>query len=738
MPVMPGLRRAHGGVPTPSDHSMPPTKLLRACSLLLPTALVAQAPSATLRGTEPGVGLQAEADGSLVGLGTQYKAAFGAAGLEFTPMLGSGVPENQPFAWQLAAVGRGDVEPVMPGRRCHGELVVEFVRPACTERYELRPEGIEQSFHFPSLPPGQGDLVVRGRITTGLLPTEVEGGLEFTLPGLGGVSVHGVLGIDAAGRTVQGSMRMVGGQLEYRLPAEFVDAAQLPLVVDPLITPLVVIDNTANDDRDPDVTYVGSGFTKHLLVWRRIFSATDADLTARFLDNGTLGPLLGIESALPNADAGRVTTVTNANTCVVVWHQAGDIFARGVAGAGTLTPAVPVATTAGSEIAPDIGGGLSTGSRRSVCVWRNTTSNSLQAAQIEVTTTTPPTLTVGAPLTVVAGSQFVTVGAPTIARASAASFWLVAYTETSTLTSLRSVRGVVLTSTPTIAQAPFSIAVGSASSAVGNPEVDGDGNHWVVAYEIDSSLLADINVACVGVTWSTTALTVALTAARVVGATSSDQRNPSVAWLGNSCLITYTQANGAHFDVRLASIDPFTCLDCEGAFVVDALGNDAVARVAGDFVGDPTSDEAAILWVPIGGVPAHGNLNLTFFDAIDGTRTSLGSGCLAGVVHATCARPANTDFAFQLALAPTAQPAFLLLGWQQVALPCGGCTFYVDPFESIVVPAGTTSATGGARVPCPLPNDPALSGRSLVAQFALPGGACIGMGVTGAIRVTIE
>ena len=71
-------------------------------------------------------------------------------------------------------------------------------------------------------------------------------------------------------------MRMVGGQLEYRLPAEFVDAAQLPLVVDPLITPLVVIDNTANDDRDPDVTYVGSGFTKHLLVWRRIFSAARA------------------------------------------------------------------------------------------------------------------------------------------------------------------------------------------------------------------------------------------------------------------------------------------------------------------------------------------------------------------------------------------------------------------------------------------------------------------------------
>ena len=44
-----------------------------------------------------------------------------------------------------------------------------------------------------------------------------------------------VLGIDARGRTSPGALRVVGNVVELSLPASFVDSAELPLILDPLV-----------------------------------------------------------------------------------------------------------------------------------------------------------------------------------------------------------------------------------------------------------------------------------------------------------------------------------------------------------------------------------------------------------------------------------------------------------------------------------------------------------------------
>ena len=44
--------------------------------------------------------------------------------------------------------------PVGPAETQHGDFTATFVRPELHERFEVRPEGLKQSFAFAQLPPG--------------------------------------------------------------------------------------------------------------------------------------------------------------------------------------------------------------------------------------------------------------------------------------------------------------------------------------------------------------------------------------------------------------------------------------------------------------------------------------------------------------------------------------------------------------------------------------------------------
>lgn len=99
---------------------------------------------------------------------------------------------------------------------------------------------------FERLPAGSGDLIVRGRIRTELQAqpaADGQDGMAFVDAGLGGVNVGQVIGVDARGSRCPGTMRFCDGELEFVLPAAFVDRAVLPLTVDPLAGTAVNMSN---------------------------------------------------------------------------------------------------------------------------------------------------------------------------------------------------------------------------------------------------------------------------------------------------------------------------------------------------------------------------------------------------------------------------------------------------------------------------------------------------------------
>jgi hypothetical protein len=181
-------------------------------------------------------GLTEAADG-LRGFGADYGVAFTTSGMTFTPALGAQAPTDQRLQMAVIGITRGATSipfaAVAPQQQ--GNAVVYARAAGLEERYEVRSEGVEQSFVFHELP-GRGDLVVhcalggelaaRGELTA-------DGEVQFVVPGLGGATIGAVTGIDARGARCTGSLRLAGGGVDLVLPAGFVDHATLPLVLDP-------------------------------------------------------------------------------------------------------------------------------------------------------------------------------------------------------------------------------------------------------------------------------------------------------------------------------------------------------------------------------------------------------------------------------------------------------------------------------------------------------------------------
>lgn len=216
------------------------------CAAAIPTALAASPLSAPppqgvgplTKIYEPVVALQ-EQHGGLWGVGPGFRVQFLDTGIEMRP------EQTPPLRFTLESIDRGGA-PIAAGAaaRTHEGLTVEYRRVGCVERYEIRPDGVAQSFVFESLPQGDGDLVVRGWLQTELrldAAAATDQRLHFDHERGGGVTIEGVFGIDAAGRRVPGRIRCDGAQLEVSLPAAFVRDATLPLVLDPVIGPVQTV-----------------------------------------------------------------------------------------------------------------------------------------------------------------------------------------------------------------------------------------------------------------------------------------------------------------------------------------------------------------------------------------------------------------------------------------------------------------------------------------------------------------
>lgn len=683
-----------------------------------------------------GSGLAADADGTLIGVANGYKAVFGATGLEYTPALGQRAAHDMPLRFELQTAGRGNaLQPVGPARLAQDGQTVRYERDALVETYEVRADGVKQNFVFSKLPAGQGDLLVRGAVTTALTAGAVTSeGMAFTLDGVGGVTFGAVLGYDAVGNQVQGTMRYEGGALEFSLPASFVDHAVLPVVIDPLVGTTVTL-GAGNDDVWSDVAWDASTAT-WLAVWRRDLSATNLDIRGQRLDatGALIGGQINIETNTATlATTPRVANINQRDAFVVIWSAGGDVFARGVlSSTAALTAEVTVASGSNNQLNPDIGGEATTTGDQAFAVWADSTAGVVSLRPI--TYTAGNTLTLGTTTAVTSGFPD---SDPSISQSGGEpGFWLITWTRD--LSGNFDIRGRIWNRTLGFVTSAF--AIESAADDCSQSANDGDGYNWVVAYaRVEAGFTTqDVDARSVEMHASGVSLGTVQT---IAGDANDNENTPAVGWVGNSAIVAYQDLNGTgNYDTYLRSVDSFACTSCEGLFLLDvtATTNEGGVQVGTRFSGGTfSSSEAACVWHSVDSTTSLGDIDWQRFNAADGSATDLAGGCgVGGLAYATCGRSPNASFTLRLRRAATNSLGFVVLGFQSLNYSCGGCTLVPDPFTGLITTTNT-NANGDATQLLPVPSG--VAGNQLILQWLVPGTNCFtSFDLSNAVRITLQ
>lgn len=678
-------------------------------------------------------------DGELWGGGNDYKARFGVAGVQMTPALPM-APRNLPVELKTVAFGRGAATlPVTTVEPQHEALLVTYPRPEFAETYAVQKDGLKQTFTFTALPAGDGDLTVRCELTTELQPTFDAGVLHLRAPGLGGLSIRDVIGIDADGRRFPGSMRWDGRGLDLVLPAAEVAKSRLPLQLDPLIGGLIDVRSDTNDDFDPDVAYDATA-NAYLVVFRRAFSSTDHDVHGQMVnaDGSLLGGRLLIENSTLFEWHGRVADVNLENTFVVVYTRqdnAGgdDVIGRAVrATDSSIGNATSLAANTNFLYYPDVGGEATLDDNDAVCVFLDGSTDELRAMQVSVFgSVTPPVLSAGGHLPVSGGPNTNWSESEPLIAKSGGRTGNFAITWSRTFTSGGSqIRAVIIDRNVGILNPLITVTIDTLDNDL--PEVDGDGENWLIAWERETNpgtLLNNILVRPI----SHRATASGPTAAATEITTSADnETDPSVAWLGNSALVTYTYDFAfPDNDAYLRHVDPFTCANCEGFSSIDSsFDQDDTTVVASEFSGGVFNADGALVCYRKRDIdPAPGTLISDIlgrrYSANDGDTVNLGGGCGNGGSAAnTCMRVGNGAFTFRLRSAAPGAAAVLMLSPSYSGRACGTCQLVPDPWLGTFTAAPTTDSAGDSAVNLAIPANSALAGYGLYVQFAVAGSAC--------------
>jgi len=641
---------------------------------------------------------------ALWGVGDGYRVRFDEAGFEFTPALGDTAVRACPLTFRLESIGRGPdartMNPASSRTPTFSDLRVEYDRGLAIERYDVGIDGMEQSFVFHQRPPGKGDLVVRGRLATDMVVTAHGDGLRLEQPGLGGFHIGGVVAFDSKGQRARGHVRLVDGVLELSLAAAFVDAAVLPLTLDPFFGNVFRLSSTALEFR-PRVSFDLST-DSYLVVWQAS-NSVHAHRVSR------AGALIG--SRLLIEAVGRHPEVANVNdrdAFVIVYERNGDILGRIVSASGVVPGETTIAGTADTEETPTVGGSRTDaflGPGLALCTWlrRGSGTRAIEAASLTIDPTRRPTMVVGARQTVESSGSFHPPVAPRVSKSdgSVGRYAVTYQSETSNFINVAVLDWTGRRITPTQIVGPQSGRVGRL------PDVDGDGTNWVVAWnQSDPDFTAVVYAR--GVMWSASQ--------QLVSPTGPERRTiqnlglgASVSWIGESHLL----GSVSNTRVAVQSFEPAQCFACEEISAMSGVGTAGSTPFGcGTIAGGGPPHEALIAGSDVNGVFAQ------LFRTADGVVTSLGGGCGAGgTACAPCARSPNPAFAHRLRNSIPNAPAFFVISGHEGQVACGACSFIPDLATAIFVTTSTNSV-GASTVPFAIPANSSLRGVPLFEQWA--------------------
>lgn len=710
--------------------NLPLVLALASGSFLAAQAPTAPAPSTTTVGARAAMDATAavvvEHDGELRASGRHYKAAFGDA-LVFTPALGDAVTHNQHLRYRLEAITRGDQVVVGTAagalRREQGR-VHRRLGELVDERFDARVDGLEVSYEFATRPAGTGDLVITAACTASLPFTAApDGTLAFTLPGIGGITVGHVTGIDARGERVRGGLRWQAGKLEMSLPGAFVDHAAYPLVLDPLIGTEFQIG--VNDDSDADVGYQHA-VGLYLVAWKRRYSAFDHDIYAQFLSPAGVpqGALIWVESATDVAQRPRIGTVPSANRFAIVYERSASPFGPFQVVCRTLEPngavGAPTTVTPTAATTPHIavGSEITTDDDDLLVVYE--TDAGIEVREITLPPVGAPT--VSAPLAVATTPQ---ADEPEISRSGGLlGYWMIVWS--APVIADRELLATVVDRTRTIRTA-LTLPFTANGVDDGHPAVDGDGSTFVCAYqsqEAPGSTLHDIRA--IRLQFTGTAVNPVSPETPIEATPGQDERRPHTTWLGpKHCIVFEEQIAAINADIGAWLVED-TCALCNQKMSFDGLNPPGRNREFGPRVGgrwqfalNGVFDDGFLVF-------AEADDNPPFQSSIIAQQLqALGNGQAPVVVGPGCGNGGTSFtgggspfvigsqyFAFLCSgLEPGAVP-FLGLGFPSPPSPCGPCSL-INAISFEFVPNLGGLATRRLPVTC----DVAFVGLTLEFQW---------------------
>ena len=335
-------------------------------------------------------------DGTVWAAGGSYKAAFGADGWSFTGRPGEGNDGASPIGFRLRSVHAAGVAIELgASSRTRRDRRIEYAFGGVVEAIDVRGDGVEQTFTFAQLP-RRGELVVTIGVATALAGANTDAGIEFRGP-FDAVRYSPAVAIDAAGDRVAAPTTLAGDALTIRVPADFVERAALPLVIDPVVHAIQVYSSTT-DVGDPDLAWDDTG-NVWAVSFARVFAAGDWDCYVQRVSLGNpmtlVGGLTTIDASSVSWPRPRIANLAVYDTFLVVAQTrtgstgTWDVRGRLMANSGpTISNQFDIANTGVDELRPDVGGDSGPPPCAFTVVWEHATSpgnHDIQARQVEPT-----------------------------------------------------------------------------------------------------------------------------------------------------------------------------------------------------------------------------------------------------------------------------------------------------------------------------------------------------------------
>ena len=672
--------------------------------------------------------------GEPISVGPDYKALYDTSGVTFFPLLGPDAPRTHrvSFAFESASVGGTELQGLdlaVEPQLVDGQ-VTYFRGHGLSETYEALRSGLEQSFVFEELPSRAGDLVVRGQLTSSLgLPSFSDSKeLRFEESGIGGVRVDTVIGIDADGERVPGTLRSSGTAFELTLPAEFIARAALPLVLDPIFGTQHQITSGANfDAREVDVAYADA-FSEYAFVYSRFFSQFDPDITValRTADNVEFLVPFAIESDILTLDKDPAIAYNRfARSFVVVWERedflgagTGDIFFTTFEDVfGAVQPRI----TVGQGTHPDVGGDLleSQVGNDAVVVWEDSGIFSLG---VQVSNVLPP---IPSSLGIQTVSSSSDSGNPSITSQPGVNgrhglvYTLDFGTDFDLAFHTITAEGAVISpreELTTIGPHEF------------EPDITGDGEEFAVVYTREAILgNGDGDILFQKFTLDTTAAPVLGDSLMITSGLNDNETKPTISRSGNDYLIAFhdefLNSSIPEQDLFVTTVSKLNCEICEPQTLiqidVSPLDHPETAAAAED---SSSSQEAVIAFVGLNTVDAPEISFQAWQETEAQAPINLGGGCGANSTITFEGLPEIGNSITLGAQLPQG-PAFLAIlniaaGGNE--LPCGSCVFL--PFDlTLVSPLVPFFGQDVASMSIAIPCTPSFEGAEVDFQWTFVG-----------------